>query len=89
MRYQRRHDEILDWLSRDGETIVLTRYGVVRLSEVGALVFELTQDAVEVGALSERLEEVFGAPAGAAGALDATKDAVTDLVRLGVLRRSA
>lgn len=88
MKVQRRHGEVTDWLARDGQTVVLARGRLVRLSDVSAMVFALTEEPVEVEELAARLESLFGAP-GDRTALDATKDAVTELIRLGVLRRSA
>lgn len=88
MKVQRRRDLVTDWLARDGQTAVLVRGRLVRLSDVGAMVFALTEEPVEVEWLAARLESQFGAPADGS-VLDATKDAVTELIRLGVLRRSA
>ena len=86
MRVQRR--EVKDAVSRDGEIAVLVKGRLVRLSGVGAMIFTLTEERVEIGRLAQQLERELGAPADGS-ALNATKDAVTELIRLGVLRRSA
>lgn len=87
MKVQRR--EAADVLTRDGETaVLLTKGGLVRLSALSAAVYALTEESVEVDALARDLESRFGAPAGQTS-LDATKDAVTDLVHHGVLQVSA
>ncbi|KGN41379.1 hypothetical protein [Knoellia aerolata] len=87
MKVQRRQDQVVDWLSRDGETIVLARRSIVRLSDVGAAVFALTERPVDIEDLARGLEAEFGPP-GSGSALAATTDAVTELVRHGVVRRS-
>jgi hypothetical protein len=87
VKVQRR--EAADVLTRDGETaVLLTKGGLVRLSAISAAVYALTQEPVDVDDLARHLEVRFGTPAGQT-TLDATKDAVTDLIRHGVLRVSA
>ena len=88
MRVQRRHDQIVDWLTRDGETVVLARRSIVRLSDIAAKIFDLTEQPVEIETLARQLEAEFGTP-DRGSALQATTDAVTELVRHGVVRRSA
>ena len=83
MKVQRR--EVTDELTRDGETALLVDGLLVRLSELSALVYDLTEEPVEVGHLAHVLESRFGAPEGRT-TLDATQDAVADLVRHGILR---
>lgn len=87
MRVQRRTDEITDVLTRDGVTVVLVRGRLVRLSPLSAMILALAVERIDDDELSRRLEAHFGTPEGRSAAA-ATKDAVTDLVRLGVLRRS-
>lgn len=87
MKVERRHEQVTDWLTRDGQTVVLARGRIVRLSDVGAMVFALTEEPVDLEWLAARLESHFGAPAGQS-AVAATTDAVTELVRHGVVRRS-
>ena len=82
MRVQR--CEVVDVLERDGETAVLLADGIVRLSELSALIFDLTEEPTEVGDLARELEARFGKPADQTS-LDATKDAVADLVHHGIL----
>lgn len=88
MKVHRRHEQVVDWLTRDGETIVLSRRRVLRLSPLSAAVFALTEEPVDMEHLARELEGRFGAPADRS-TLDATNDAVTELVRHGVVRRSA
>jgi hypothetical protein len=83
VKVQRR--EASDMLTRDGETAVLVDGVLVRLSELSALVHDLTEEPVDVVNLAHVLESRFGAPEGRT-ALDATRDAVADLVRHGILR---
>lgn len=85
MKIQRRI--LADVLTRDGETAVVVTGRVVRLSDLSALVFALTENPVEVEDLARALEAELGAPEGRS-TLDATKDAVSDLIRHGVLRPS-
>jgi hypothetical protein len=82
-----RRREATDVLTRDGETVVLVDGVLVRLSELSALVYDLTEEPVDVVHLAQRLESRFGAPEGGTS-LDATKDAVAHLVRHGILRES-
>jgi hypothetical protein len=79
--------QVTDELTRDGETALLVDGLLVRLSELSALVYALTEKPVEIGHLAHALESQFGAPEGRA-ALDATQDAVADLIRHGILCES-
>ncbi|WP_404381891.1 hypothetical protein LL946_14640 [Knoellia locipacati] len=88
MRVQRRADEVTDLLTRDGVTVVMARGQLVRLSPLSAMILALAEERIEYDELARQLEERFGAPEGRS-ALDATKDAVTEMIRLGVLRRSS
>ena len=82
MKVQRR--EITDILTRDGEAAVLVDEVLVRLSELSAIVYDLTEEPVDVVHLAHMLESRFGAPEGRT-TLDATHDAVAELVRHGIL----
>lgn len=84
MRVRRR--QAMDVLTRGGETAVLIDGTVLRLSELSAVIYDLTKDPVEVGRLAGELESRFGAPDGSTSSRDATEDAVAELVRRGVLR---
>ena len=86
MRVQRR--EATDILTRDGETAVLIDGTVLRLSELGARVFALTEHMVEVGRLASDLEALFGAPEGSTS-LEATERVVTELIGHGLLERGS
>lgn len=85
MKVQRR--TVADALTRDGETAVVVTGRVVRLSDLSALVFSLTENPIEIEDLARALEAAMGAPQGRS-TLDATKDAVSELIRHGVLRPS-
>ena len=86
MRVQRRQPT--DVLSRQGERVVLVDDGrLVRLSPISSAMWDLTAEPIDVEQLAGELEELFGAPQGRS-TLDATKDAVADLVHHGVLRQS-
>ena len=76
---------VTDAISRDGETAVLVHGHLVRLSELSSVIWAMTQEPVEVAALSSALEARFGTPDGDT-VLSATQDAVAHLVRHGVLR---
>lgn len=82
MKVQRRH--AIDILVRDGETAILLGRTAVRLSELGATIYALTEDSVEVDVLARELEARFGAPQGSSSGA-ATEQAVEELVRRGVL----
>jgi hypothetical protein len=79
--------EVTDELTRDGETALLVDGLLVRLSELSAMVYAFAEEPVEVGHLAHLLESYFGEPEGRTS-LDATKDAVADLIRHGTLRES-
>lgn len=83
MKVQRR--EVTDAITRDGETALLVDGALVRLGALGAMIYALTEEPVEIGHLARTLESHFGAPEGRTS-LDATKDAVAELVRHMVLR---
>lgn len=85
MRVQRRQPT--DVLSRQGERVVLVDGRLVRLSPISSAMWDLTAEPIDVEQLAGELEELFGAPQGRS-TLDATKDAVADLVHHGVLRQS-
>jgi len=74
-----------DRLVRDGETALLVDGMAVRLSELSASIYDLTEEMVEVERLASELEARFGAPEGLS-AREATDHAVQDLLRHGVLR---
>jgi hypothetical protein len=76
-----------DVLSRQGEQVVLVDGRLVRLSPISAAIWDLTEEPIDVEQLAGELEELFGAPQDRSS-LDATKDAVADLVHHGVLRQS-
>jgi hypothetical protein len=85
VKVQRRR--VTDKLTRDGQTALLVDGLLVRLSELSALVYDLTDEPVEVGRLAHALEAHFGAPEGRTS-FDATQDAVAELVRHGILLES-
>ena len=74
-----------DLLVRGGETALLVEGMAVRLSELSAAIYDLTEDMVEVERLASELEARFGTPEGSS-AREATDHAVQDLLRHGVLR---
>lgn len=83
MKVQRR--EVTDLITRDGETAVLVDGMLVRLSELGATMYALTELPVEIGLLARTLEAHFGSPE-EGSSLDATKETVAELVRHRVVR---
>ena len=83
MKVQRR--EATDILTRDGETALLLDATVLRLSELSAAIYALTEDPVEVSRLAADLESRFGAPE-ASTSREATEQAVAELIRHAVLR---
>ena len=83
MKVQRR--EATDVLTCDGETAVLLGETALRLSELSAVIYALTEVPVEIERLASELESRFGVPEGSSS-LDSTRDAVTELVRRGVLQ---
>jgi hypothetical protein len=78
--------EPTDALLREQEALVLVRGTVVRLTELSTAIFTLTEDPIVIDELAGELETLFGVPE-AGSSLDATKDAVADLIRHGILRR--
>lgn len=84
MRVQRW--EPTDAIERDGEAAVLVRGSVVRLTPLSTVIFALTEQAIHVDELTAELEVRFGAPTNGS-TLDATKDAIAELIRYGILRR--
>ena len=85
MRVQRRPAD--DVLLRDGETAILVDGMAIRLSELGAMIFTLAENPVEVGALARELELRFGAPEGPSSR-EATDGIVAELIGQGVLTTS-
>lgn len=85
MKIQRRHDQVADSLTRDGVTVVLVRRTLVKLSDVAAQVFNLTEHPVELGRLAQELESQFGAPP-VGSSVEATEEAVRQLVHHGLLK---
>lgn len=82
MKVRRR--EVTDAITRDGETAILVRRRLVRLSDLSAAIWDLAQDAVDVDVLANQLESLFGPPADRS-TLEATKDAVAEMLRHGAL----
>ena len=76
-----------DVLERDGETAVLVNDVVIRLGELSTVVYRLCEQPVELAHLAGALEAKFGAPVGRS-LLDATKDAVAEMIHHGVLSPS-
>ena len=76
-----------DVLVRDGETAVLVGDVVVRLGELSSLLYALCEQAIDVTDLARALKARFGVPVGRSS-LDATKDAVEEMIHHGVLRQS-
>ena len=74
-----------DLLVRDGETAILVDGMAVRLSELGAVIYDITEHLVEVGRLARDLEARFGAPVGSTSR-EATDHAVAEMLRHGVLK---
>ena len=60
MKVQRR--EATDALRREGEMAVLIDGSLVRLSALSALIWELTDEPMDIERLARALEERFGAP---------------------------
>ncbi len=79
--------EPTDVITREGEQAVLIDGHLLRLSPLSMLIWELTDEPIDVEHLARELEERFGTPQGESP-LNATKDAVADLVHHGVLRQS-
>jgi hypothetical protein len=73
-----------DVLVRDGETAVLLGDIVVRLGELSSVLYALCEGPIDVRTLAQELESRFGAPADRTS-LRATTEAVTEMVRAGVL----
>ena len=84
MKVQRRVP--VDVLARDGETAVLFEGHLVRLSPLSAAIFEVSGDPISLEDLVTELVARFGLP-GQDTPLNATKDAVTEMARHGVLRQ--
>lgn len=82
-----RQSPATDVLERDGETAVLVDDIVVRLGELSSVLYALCGQPIDVTDLARALEARFGVPAGRSS-LDATKDAVEEMVHHGVLRES-
>ena len=78
--------EPTDELLRDGEAAVLIRGNVVRLTPLSTVIYELTEQPIDVDDLASELESRFGAPADGS-TMQKTKDAVAELIRYGILRR--
>ncbi|HQE32933.1 MAG TPA: hypothetical protein PLG38_13055 [Propionibacteriaceae bacterium] len=80
--------EATDVLTRAGETAVLIDGVVLRLSEISAEIYALTEHLVEVSRLATDLESRFGAPEGTT-TRQATDAAVAELIHHGLLRASS
>ena len=76
--------EPVDLLVRDAETAVLLADGIVRLSELSAVLYALAEEPVKVEDLARSLETHFGAPADRTS-LRATTDAVREIIPGGLL----
>ncbi len=76
--------EPADLLVRDAETAVLLPDGIVRLSELSAVLYALAEEPVEVEYLARSLETHFGGPADR-HLLRATTDAVREIIPGGLL----
>jgi len=76
--------EATDVLARDGETAVLVGEHVLRLGALSSMLYALCESPIDVGALANELEACFGAPADRS-ALQATAEAVAEMVRAGIL----
>jgi len=74
----------IDVLVRDGETAILLDDTAVRLSELGATIYALTENSMEVSALALELESRYGPPE-SSSSQEATESAVAELVSRGVL----
>lgn len=71
----------------DVEAALLLYEGrVVKLGPLGAAVTELASDPIDLPSLSSELEHRFGRPTTGSTA-EATQDAVTALIEIGVLER--
>ena len=84
MRVRRR--PATDALTRDGETVLLFASKVVRLSAMGAAIYDFAQEPVTLEALAGELERRFGTPANQSVS-NVTERAVGELLSLGVLYR--
>ncbi|MEO6021381.1 MAG: hypothetical protein ABIP45_14145 [Knoellia sp.] len=84
-----RQAPVIDVLTRGGETavIVTSTLEVVRLGELGSMLYGLCSSHSNVMTLAAELERVFGPPAGMSS-LDATQSAVADMVSAGVLEQA-
>lgn len=82
MRVRRR--EPADYLTRDGETLLLYERKVVRLSPIGSAIFHVATVPVSLSEVADELEATFGAPT-EESVLAATAAAVEDLLLQGVL----
>ena len=74
-----------DLLVRDGETAILVDGMAVRLSELSAAIYDLTDEVIDVGELALELEARFGAPDVSTTREDNDRT-VAELLRHGVLR---
>lgn len=84
MRLVRREAD--DVLTRDGQTAVLMDGEVRRLSALSAEVYALLEAPLDIEELARELGSRFGSPEGTSVA-EATKNAVADLIRHGIIRR--
>lgn len=82
MKVRRR--EATDVLTRDGETALLIDDTVLRLSDLSAAIYDLSENVIAMNRLARALETRFGAPA-TSTSLEATEQAVAELIRHGVL----
>ncbi|WP_353953344.1 hypothetical protein V6K52_07975 [Knoellia sp. S7-12] len=82
-------NEATDTLTRHGRTALLLDNGtVVLLNELSAAIYALSREPIDVYALVSPLEEEFGAPEGRS-TINATQDAVAELIHHGILRPTA
>lgn len=81
-----RHVTPCDMLVRDGEGLLLYDSQLVRLSELGLAIIELSRNPIDHKALAESLLESFGSPADG-DVMGATRAALDAMCRLGVLER--
>ena len=75
-----------DRLDDDDASLLLYEGRVVKLGPVGAAVVDLASDPLELESLTSELERRFGVPATGSTA-EATHEAVTALIEIGVLER--